>query len=124
MKKKNAIWIFSVMIVAFVLMFLLTNSCNKVDEPFRMDLLTSRSWSLNMDNTSFYTGDEYCVFAFKTDGTLMNYNFTKSYSSWRFREDDWILTLDYDDYKVLKISENELIIKYNTDLLRSRTAKI
>jgi uncharacterized protein (TIGR02145 family) len=116
MKKKNRIWIFMLMIVSFISILFLIKSCKKPNEPFLKDLLTSRSWSLTADNSQLYPDEEYCVLAFRSDGSLLVYNFIKAYSSWQLTHDGEILTMDYDDYKILDLSENELLIKYNTDL--------
>jgi uncharacterized protein (TIGR02145 family) len=123
MIKSNRTWIYFIIGAVFISILFLTRSCKKANEPFRMDLLTSRSWSLVKVNSTDYGDDEYCVFAFRPDGTLMNYNFIDTYSTWRFKEDGWILTMDSDDYKVLELTENELIIKYNTDLGHTYTFK-
>lgn len=116
MRIRNRILVSLVLIMVFIPLFLLTKSCKKAKEPFRIDLLTSRSWSLVKDNSSDYGGDEYCVFAFRPDGTVMNYNFLKTYSSWSINEDGWILILDGDAYRLLKLTKDELIIKYDSDL--------
>jgi hypothetical protein len=84
MKKKNRIWIFMLMIVSFISILFLIKSCKKPNEPFLKDLLTSRSWSLTADNSQLYPDEEYCVLAFRSDGSLLVYNFIKAYSSSRW----------------------------------------
>jgi len=60
------------------------------------------------------TDEEYCVFAFKQDGSLMAYNFVQDYSHWELTDNDKILVLNQDEYEILKLTETELEIKYNS----------
>jgi hypothetical protein len=109
--------IFPVSVTGFLILIpflLLVSNCKKTNESFKTELLTSRSWSLVKDNNESYGGAEYCVFGFRSDGTVFEYNFKKDYFTWRLKDDD-LLILDFDEYKILKLTKDELIIKFNVE---------
>jgi uncharacterized protein (TIGR02145 family) len=112
----NRVWIVRLMIVSSLLILLTLKSCKKSNLSELRDLLLSTSWSLTADNNQLYSDEEYCIIVFNQDGTLVINNFLKAYTSWQFLQDGEILNLDNDGYKILRLTENELLIKYDSDV--------
>lgn len=103
--------------IALVFMILLFVDCRKEPyEPYRNNLLTATSWRLTDNNGELISNPEYCVLAFREDGSLMNFNFRKGYSTWRLTDNEKFLILDNEEFEIIKLTENELKIKYHTDL--------
>jgi hypothetical protein len=116
MENNSKIWLFIFMIALFIPILMPLKSCKKIDVSSPKDLLLSTSWSMTADNTQLYSNEEYCVLAFRPDGTLSVNNFLKEYSSWQLIQDGEKLNLDNGVYKILNLSENELLIKYDSDV--------
>ncbi len=85
--------------------------CERKDEPSRMELLTSTWWSMT-DYCGTPTNCEgSCILAFHQDGTCTEEDYYNGFYSWNLKNDDQILELNQEDYKILVLTESVLKIK-------------
>lgn len=116
--KKVPVKVISITFIIYMLSLLvLTNSCERNEEPPRSQILTSTSWSLTEGACSSIDDEEYCIVKFNLNGTLTESGSVLGYTTWSLADDDETLVLDWDEYKILSLSATELKIRYKGAIL-------
>jgi uncharacterized protein (TIGR02145 family) len=115
MKKSWRIRVYQIEIVSALLMF--ANSCECNEELTRTQILTSTTWSMTEGACSSIDDEEYCIVKFNSNGTFTESGSFLGYTSWSLADNDETLVLGLDEYKIIRLSETELRIRWKDDFL-------
>jgi uncharacterized protein (TIGR02145 family) len=85
--------------------------CKRNDEPTRRELLTFTWWTLTEDCGTPVNCGEYCKIAFHRDGNCTEEDYYNGFATWSLKDNDEILVINQEDYKILELTETKLKIK-------------
>lgn len=101
-------------IIIFALL-LFTNSCCEKDELTRRQILTLTSWSMTQGGCEIINDEEYFIVKFNSNGSFSESGNLLGYTSWSLKDNDETLVLGPDEYKIIRLSETELKIRWKDD---------
>src|SRR4030042_3726706 len=107
MKRKKSFYpLILIVLVSIELIFL--SGCDRNDEPSRRELLTSTWWTLTEDCGTPVNCGESCKMAFNPDGYCIEEEYYNGLTTWSLKDEDEILVIDQEDYKILELTETKL----------------
>jgi uncharacterized protein (TIGR02145 family) len=110
MKRKRGFYSLILTIPVTVVLILLVG-CERKDEPSRRELLTSTWWTLTEDCGTPVNCGESCKMAFNPDGYCIEEEYYNGFTTWSLKDEDEILVIDQEDYKILELTETKLKFK-------------
>jgi uncharacterized protein (TIGR02145 family) len=102
-------------LIIMVVPIFLTSSCECDKELSRRELITSTTWSMTYGGCEEIKDEEYLLVKFNLNGTFAAPGGFLGYTSWSFKDNDETLLLDYDEYKIIKLSETELKFRWKDE---------
>lgn len=102
--------------LAFILL-MLVQGCECDKELTRAEILTGTLWRLTEAACSSIDDEEYCVVRFNSDGSIDESGEALGYTTWALADNDATLVLDWDEFKIISLSDDELRIRYRDAIL-------
>ena len=100
-----------------IILLMLAHGCECDKELTRSEILTGTLWRLSEAACSSIDDEEYCVVKFNSDGSFDESFAALGYTTWALTDNDETLVLDWDAFKIISLSGNELRIRYRDAIL-------
>jgi uncharacterized protein (TIGR02145 family) len=119
---KNNYWRPLILVVLMISELIFLPACEK-DESTPLELLTSTWWSMTDYCGTPTNCEENCIIGFHRDGSCTEEDYMNGFNAWKFKDNNQILELNGEDYKITGLTENYLKFKKNWLLGCSYTYK-